>query len=111
MRSASRAYSQDGLRVECLQEDSGRVSETGKTSESAMNVSTSGAIESDPVLRQRIAHATQLLEQIIGVTSQFVTAEWGLAHDASGLQLIQLALSDFTGARVEARFAPEELNH
>jgi hypothetical protein len=45
----------------------------------------------------------------MGPTTNTVKAEWSPVRDTSGQLLVQLALSDFTGVSVEARFEPDEL--
>ena len=79
--------------------------------ETAVRISESGGINSDPVLGPRVRRASQVLQEIIGSTSEAVSAEWVPVSDANGRQLIRLALTDSTGAREEVKFAPDELAH
>ncbi len=74
-----------------------------------MKLSISGAIENDRVLGSALRRASQILERAIGSSSASAAAEWSLEKDPSGRPLVHLALSDYTGARAEARFAPDEL--
>ncbi|TMQ29458.1 MAG: hypothetical protein E6K70_25650 [Planctomycetota bacterium] len=73
-----------------------------------MKLIISGAIESDGVVGPQVRRASEILRQIIGPTGDLVSANWSLARDASK-RAIALVLSDFTGAHVEAKFAPDEL--
>jgi hypothetical protein len=74
-----------------------------------MSYSFRGNLNIDPVLESRVRRASQILEEIIGPTANSVQQEWSLVSDASGRPLLHLTLSDFTGARVEEKFAPDEL--
>src|SRR5438445_2780145 len=74
-----------------------------------MNYSVRGDIDGASVPGPRVRRASQLLEEIIGPTADSVSKEWSPVRDASGRLL--LALSDSTGARVEEKFAPDELTN
>jgi hypothetical protein len=71
-----------------------------------MKQSVSGDINSDPVLRSRVYGANQILAEILGPASSSVNAGWSTLRHADGTPLIQLALSDSTGAE-EVKFTPE----
>jgi hypothetical protein len=69
----------------------------------------SETIQNDPSLARDVERASQILKDVIGATSASVAADWKFARDTKGRPLVQLALSDFTGAHAETYFAPDEL--
>jgi hypothetical protein len=77
--------------------------------ETAVRITEAAGINSDPVLGPRVRRASEVLQEIIGLTSEAVGAEWGLVADANHRQLIRLTLTDSTGARQEVKFTPDEL--
>jgi hypothetical protein len=77
--------------------------------EAVMQTTVSGTIDNDKILSSRIQRAKQILEDVIGPTHPHVSAEWRFVNDANNRQMLLLILSDFTGARMEARFAPDDL--
>jgi hypothetical protein len=72
-----------------------------------MKSSVSEAIRSDPILEPRVRRATQMLEQV----TETAVADWDLVRNANNRPMVLLVLTDFTGARVEAKFDPAELNN
>src|SRR5438105_4829026 len=76
-----------------------------------MSFSISESIRGDQVLGPRVLRANQLLGEVIGPTAESVNVKWDLAKDARDRPVVHLVLSDFTKARVEAQFAPDELTN
>ena len=76
-----------------------------------MDTSISEPINSNRDLEPRVRRANQILESIIGSTSEKLTAKWRLKDDASGRLLVDLLLIDSTGASVEGEFKFGELTN
>jgi hypothetical protein len=67
-------------------------------------------IDADARLKPLVANATEVLERTVGPASApRVSATWKLLNVDKDRQLIQLQLSDYTGATPAVHFAPDEL--
>ena len=74
------------------------------------NVEIDEKIKADPELAPAVKDATILLDAELGASADLVTARWNLSEDARSRPVIDLEISDFTGA-VSTRFAPDELRN
>jgi hypothetical protein len=75
-----------------------------------MNEIIQPSIRENPHLASSVSRASRLLEAELGPSTGGVTAEWSRTRDARGRPLLELKISDFSGA-VNAQFAPEELTN
>jgi hypothetical protein len=55
-----------------------------------------------------LEQATKVLEEVVGTSSDLISAEWDRADDRQGQAVFTLRLSDWSGA-VTGVFDPEEL--
>jgi hypothetical protein len=77
--------------------------------EAILRASWSGDLETHKGLFAGVRKANQLLEQELGRSTAFVTAEWKLVRDRMDRILVELTLTDvFTQSKAAERFAPDE---
>jgi len=75
-----------------------------------MDVNISKDISARPDLEAAIKGASKLLEEELGASAASVKADWNLTRDRDGRLVVELLVSDWTGA-VGYRFSPDELSN
>lgn len=79
------------------------------TIEELKSITVDDSISNDPTLAPLVAHANQLLPDVLGQSAPQVEADWRFGLDEKGRKLLVLTLSDLDG-KVPGRFAPDELS-
>jgi hypothetical protein len=80
--------------------------------ESALRVAWPGDLEENKELFAGVQRANKLLEEELGRSKGFVTADWKQVPDSENRTLLELTLTDlFTRSQVTERFDPDELHN
>ena len=75
-----------------------------------LTVSWRGDLEANRELFAGVQRANKALEEEVGRSAAFVTADWNTVRDSEGRTLLELTLTDrFTRSQAIEKFDPDEL--